>query len=127
MDMSSTKSCPPDVSMQQSTKQNFLVEGSTRDSITSPTEDPINENPSMGKTSQDNYPRSKSFNSNQSSTTEEVVLEIPVTSQNQQMSNRNQQKKRNGKKTQQKSTEKISNNDDIVFHAKNDLTNDNNE
>src|SRR6218665_3343461 len=82
MDMSSTTSCPPDVSIQQSTKQNLLVEGPTPDGITSPNEDPINENPPMGKTSQDNYPISKSINSNQSSTTEEVVLEIPVTSQN---------------------------------------------
>src|SRR6218665_765928 len=121
MDMPSTTSCPPDVFIEQSTKQNLLVEEPSRDGITS--EDPINKNPLIGKTSQDTYSSSKSIDS----TTEELDLEIPTTSQNQQTSNRNQQKKRNNKKNQQQSTKKISKNDDIVFHDKNDLNTDEND
>src|SRR6218665_1376247 len=119
MNMSSTRTCPPDVFIEQTTKQNLLVEEPTREGITS--EDPINENPLIGKTSQDTYSSSKSIDS----TLEELDLEIPTTSQNQQMSN--QQKKRNNKKNQQQSTKKISKIDDIVFHDRNDLTTDEND
>src|SRR6218665_4103550 len=119
--MSSTTSCPPDVFIEQSTKQNLLVEEPTRDGITS--EDPINENPLIGKTSQDTYSRPKSIDSS----TEELDLEISTRSQHQQTSNRNQQKKRNNKKNQQQSTKKMSKKDDIVLHDKNDLTPDEND
>src|SRR6218665_1360064 len=49
MGMSSTTTCPPDVFIGQSTKQNLLVEEPTRDGITS--EDPINENHLIGSCS----------------------------------------------------------------------------
>src|SRR6218665_2618336 len=128
VDMLSTSSCPPDVSINQSTKQNLLVERPNQDGITSSAEDLINENPPIGKNSQDEYTRFKSNDSNHSSTTKEVCLEMQIlpslqNQQNQQMPNTTQQKKRIGKENQQYSTEKINKKDDIVFPNKNDLTN----
>src|SRR6218665_1851923 len=81
LDISPTTAYPLDVSLHQLTKQNLLVEGPTQDGMTSPTEDLINENPSIGNTSLNKHPRSKS------STTEEVFLEMSPTVQNQQMPN----------------------------------------